>query len=140
MQNITLQTLFKTEQVAKNYGISQDTVKDHLKNHSDEIIENTHFIVCKNDRNRPLIKWTLRGIIKLGMFIRSPQAKNFRLWAEMELEKSINAELEKAHSARKKNLELVNKISELEAFKDKQDKHHQSQINGYKSQICYNTS
>ena len=74
MQDVTLNTLFTTTQVAKDYGITQDTVKDHLKNHSDELIKNIHFIICKNERNRPLIKWTLKGIVVLGFFIRSPQA------------------------------------------------------------------
>ena len=76
MQNITLNTLFTTEQVAKNYGISQNTIRDHLKNHSDEILENIHFVTHKNDRNRPIVKWTLKGIVVLGFFIRSKEAKN----------------------------------------------------------------
>ncbi|MCR8690585.1 MULTISPECIES: hypothetical protein [Campylobacter] len=135
MQTLTLQKLFTTAQVASNYGITQDTIRDHKKDHSDEIIENLHFIVDKNDKNRPLIKWTLRGIIKLGMFIRSPQAKAFRLWAEQELEKSINDELEKARLTRLKSIEQTNRIANLEAIQISQAKHHQSVVNGYKAQL-----
>ena len=136
MQTLTLQRLFTTAQVANNYGITQDTIRDHKKDHSDEIIENLHFIVDKNDKNRPLIKWTLRGIIKLGMFIRSPQAKAFRLWAEQELEKSINAELEKARLSRLKSIEQTNRIANLEAIAMSKENYHKSQINGYKAQLA----
>ncbi|QCD44940.1 hypothetical protein [Campylobacter mucosalis] len=70
------------------------------------------------------------------MFIRSKEAKNFRLWAEQELEKSINAELENARLTRERNLALTDKISNLEATAIQDKKHHQNQINGYKSQIA----
>lgn len=74
MQNITLNTLFTTEQVAKSYGISQDTIKKHKQEHFEELIENIHFVTHKNDRNRPIVKWTLKGIVVLGFFIRSKEA------------------------------------------------------------------
>ena len=89
MQNITLNTLFTTAQVAQNYGISQDTIRDHLKNHSDEILENIHFILKTNKFNNKVIKWTLKGIVVLGFFIRSSQAKKFRIWASELLEKEL---------------------------------------------------
>ncbi|MDL0089993.1 hypothetical protein [Campylobacter gastrosuis] len=127
---------FTTEYVAKRYGTSEANIKEHKREHSDEILENIHFIIESNRLNRPLIKWTLRGIIKLGMFIRSKEAKNFRLWAEQELEKSINAELENARLTRERNLALVNKISALEATAIQNKKHHTNQINGYKSQLA----
>ena len=76
MQNITLNTLFTTEQVAKNYGISQDTIRDHLKNRSDEILENIHFMLEFNRFNNKVVKWTLKGIVVLGFFICSKEAKN----------------------------------------------------------------
>ena len=66
---------FTSEYVAERYGVSEKTIRDHKREHADEIVEDIHFVVVKNDRNRPLIKWTLRGIIKLGMFIRSKEAK-----------------------------------------------------------------
>jgi hypothetical protein len=69
------------------------------------------------------------------MFIRSPQAKAFRLWAEQELEKSINAELEKARLTRLKTIEQTNRIASLEAIQISQTKHHQSVVNGYKAQL-----
>ena len=120
---------FTSEYVAQRYDVTLKTIQAHKIEHADELIENIHFIIQKNERNRPLIKWTLRGIIKLGMFIRSKEAKNFRLWAEMELEKTILGELESAKEARARNLTLADKVILLEA------KNHKNAVNGYRSQI-----
>ncbi|MGH1601596.1 hypothetical protein [Campylobacter majalis] len=135
MQDITTSTLFSTEQVAIRYGVAQSAIRKHLQRHADEIVENIHYLTELNSFGNETTKWTLRGIIKLGMFIRSPQAKNFRLWAEMELEKSINKELENARIARENNLRLVDKVSDLQATLINKANRHQRQINGYKSQI-----
>jgi hypothetical protein len=126
---------FTTEYVAERYGVSTTNIKVHKREHTDEIVEGIHFIVDKNDRNRPIIKWTLRGIIKLGMFIRSKEAKNFRLWAEMELEKTILGELESAKEARARNLTLADKVISLEAAAKLEVQNHKNAVNSYRSQI-----
>lgn len=126
---------FTSEYVAERYGVSEKTIRDHKREHADEIVEDIHFVVVKNDRNRPLIKWTLRGIIKLGMFIRSKEAKYFRLWAEQELEKTILSELTLAKETRQKNLSLVSKVADLNAVLIDNAKRHRREINGYKSQL-----
>lgn len=126
---------FTSEYVAERYGVSEKTIRDHKREHADEIVEDIHFVVVKNDRNRPLIKWTLRGIIKLGMFIRSKEAKYFRLWAEQELEKTILSELTLAKETRQKNLSLVSKVADLNAVLIDNAKRHKREISGYKSQI-----
>jgi len=126
---------FTTEYVAKRYDTTVNNIKEHKRLHTDEIVEGIHFIVAKNDRNRPVIKWTLRGIIKLGMFIRSKEAKNFRLWAEMELEKTILGELESAKEARARNLTLADKVISLEAAAKLEAQNHKNAVNGYRSQI-----
>lgn len=126
---------FTTEYVAERYGTSVTNIRDHKREHADEIVEDIHFVVVKNDRNRPLIKWTLRGIIKLGMFIRSKEAKYFRLWAEQELEKTILGELALAKETRQKNLSLVSQVSSLNALLIDNAKRHRREINGYKSQL-----
>ena len=126
---------FTSEYVAERYGVSEKTIRDHKREHADEIVEDIHFVVVKNDRNRPLIKWTLRGIIKLGMFIRSKEAKYFRLWAEQELEKTILSELAQAKETRQKNLSLVGQVSSLNALLIDNAKRHRREINGYKSQL-----
>ena len=125
---------FTTEYVAQRYGVSTDTIKDHKKRHADEIVEGIHFIYELADTKggrQEILKWTLRGIIKLGMFIRSEKAKGFRLWAEQELEKTILKQVQAFAEAREHNLRLVDEISDLKA----EQKHNQNVINGYKSQL-----
>jgi len=126
---------FTTDYVAKRYSTTVNNIKEHKRLHADEIVEDIHFVIVKNDRNRPLIKWTLRGIIKLGMFIRSKEAKYFRLWAEQELEKTILSELAQAKETRQKNLSLVGQVSSLNALLIDNAKRHRREINGYKSQL-----
>ncbi len=126
---------FTSEYVAQRYDVTLKIIQAHKIEHADELIENIHFIIQKNERNRPLIKWTLRGIIKLGMFIRSKEAKNFRLWAEMELEKTILGELESAKEARARNLTLADKVISLEAAAKLEAQNHKNAVNGYRSQI-----
>ena len=127
---------FTTEYVANRYGTSVTNIKDHKREHADEIVEGIHFVVVKNDRNRPVIKWTLRGIIKLGMFIRSNESKAFRIWAEQELEKIILKQAQEYAQTRARNLALADKVSSLQACAIKDAKDHQNQINGYKGQLA----
>ena len=127
---------FTTEYVANRYGTSVTNIKDHKREHADEIVEGIHFVVVKNDRNRPVIKWTLRGIIKLGMFIRSNESKAFRIWAERELEKIILKQAQEYAQTRARNLALADKVNSLQACAIKDAKDHQDQINGYKGQLA----
>ena len=126
---------FTTEYVADRYGTTTINVRAHKRLHADEIVENTHFITEQNKFGVNEIKWTLRGIIKLGMFIRSKEAKYFRLWAEQELEKTILSELAQAKETRQKNLSLVGQVSSLNALLIDNAKRHRREINGYKSQL-----
>ena len=105
---------FTAEYVAKHYGVSESTLRDHKRKHADEILENIHFVTSQNKFGTVEVKWTLRGIIKLGMFIRSKEAKNFRSWAEAELEKSIK----KLEDELKASRELGEKIKLLESSSD----------------------
>ena len=127
---------FTTEYVAERYGTSVTNIKDHKREHADEIVEVIHLVVVKNDRNRPVIKWTLRGIIKLGMFIRSNESKAFRIWAERELEKIILKQAQDYAETRARNLALADKVNSLEACAIKDAKRHGDQINGYLGQLA----
>lgn len=80
---------FTTADVAKGYGCAEATIRRHLQNHSDELIEGKHFnrvqilnAVETNGTVYEKLFWSPRGVIRLGMFIRSEQAKRFRNWAE----------------------------------------------------------
>ena len=126
---------FTSEYVAQRYGVSVSNIKEHKRKHPDEIVKGIHFITEQNKFGVNEIKWTLRGIIKLGMFIRSKEAKNFRLWAEMELEKTILGELESAKEARARNLTLADKVISLEAAVKLEVQNHKNAVNSYRSQI-----
>lgn len=134
---INFQT-FTTEYVAKRYGVDTSAITNHKRRHAEEIIDGVHFVyelVDTNGGKQEVLKWTLRGIIKLGMFIRSKEAKYFRLWAEQELEKTILSELAQAKETRQKNLSLVGQVSSLNALLIDNAKRHRREINGYKSQL-----
>ncbi|QCD52833.1 hypothetical protein [Campylobacter sp. RM16192] len=126
---------FTNEYVANRYGISEATIRSHKKLHADELVENIHFITETNKFGTNEIKWTLRGIIKLGMFIRSPQAKSFRLWAEQELEKSILAELKTAKETKERNLRLIDENNALNLELINKTKRHKREIATYKGKL-----
>lgn len=84
--------LMSTNETAKGFGVSGNTVRRHKMEHADELIEGKHFITsvqkmnsgCKsvdNLQNKQIL-WTKRGIVRLGFFIKSERAKMFRDWAE----------------------------------------------------------
>lgn len=79
--------LMSTEEVAKGYDCSINAIHSQKQRHTDEILENTHFLSLTQNAgvNRMAIKklfWTKRGVIRLGMFIKSQRAIKFRDWAE----------------------------------------------------------
>jgi hypothetical protein len=84
--------LMTTKEVASGYGISEYTLRRHKMEQSSELIDGKHFVTAVqilNGTERGVLKiphnttlWTKRGIVRLGFFIRSEQAKLFRNWAE----------------------------------------------------------
>ncbi len=77
--------LMSSEQVATGYGVSIITVRQHKKRQSSELIDGKHFVsgvtFCNSDPHNK-VYWTKRGIMRLGFFIKSKQARMFRDWAE----------------------------------------------------------
>ena len=102
--------LMTTNEVAKGYGVSGNTIRTHKLSHLKELIEGKHFImventkmngVGKNDSDRESATyrqtlWTKRGIVRLGFFIKSERAKLFRDWAE-DLVLFVAEQAEKTH-------------------------------------------
>lgn len=94
--------LITTNEAAKGFGVSGNTIRRHKLEHQDELVKGKHFIVvgnslmngashgvqkmnvdCKSDSSVfKTILWTKRGIVRLGFFIKSERAKMFRDWAE----------------------------------------------------------
>lgn len=79
-----------TEQVALGYGVSQENIRSHKLTKADELIEGKHWITVTSgvgntnagNLQRQQTFWTKRGIVRLGFFIRSKQARQFRDMAE----------------------------------------------------------
>lgn len=135
---LTNQSTFSTQYVATSYNITTTGIQKHLARHADELIENIHFFKTYEQTSggrQEVVKWTLKGIVVLGFFIRSKEAKNFRIWASNQLERELLKQAQDYKEARARNLELTDKVAALEACTIKDAKDHQDQINGYKSQI-----
>lgn len=82
--------LMSTNDVAKGYGISPDSVHSQKHYNADELKEGIHFVkglgISKTLQAKGIqphaIFWTKAGVVRLGFFIRSERAKMFRDWAE----------------------------------------------------------
>ncbi|EJF06521.1 prophage antirepressor [Thiovulum sp. ES] len=86
IENDNFEFLLSTKEVAKGYGVSIENIRSQKSNHKDELIEGKHFLsnyeVFDGKQKRKTTVWTKRGVIRLGFFIKSEQAKKFRDWAE----------------------------------------------------------
>lgn len=78
--NVLKSNEVSTKDVAKGYGVSIATIREHKKNHSDELLEGIHYVIIQSQRNTPKTMWTLDGIHMLGFFIKSERAKTFRIY------------------------------------------------------------
>ena len=74
--------LLSTKDVAEGYGLSVSAVNVAKHRNKDELEEGEHFITTLTDRNSGAkTMWTKAGVVMLGMFIKTPIAKEFRRWA-----------------------------------------------------------
>lgn len=79
--------LMSSHDVAQGYGISTSALRSSKNNHKDELIEGKHFISSVQNLDAGNLQqtrtfWTKKGIVRLGFFIKSQEAKMFRDWAE----------------------------------------------------------
>ncbi len=82
--------LMTTNEVANGYGVTNKAIRKHSTEHSDELVEGKHWVKGATISSSLSVKnlqphatlWTKRGIIRLGFFIKSKRAKQFRDWAE----------------------------------------------------------
>lgn len=89
LQNPNHEFLLPVKDVAKGYGVSSSIIRKHQGRHSDELIENKHYVkgwtisptLLKGVQPHAVF-WTKAGVIRLGFFIKSERAKLFRDWAE----------------------------------------------------------
>lgn len=72
------------EDVASGYGVTRNCIMNHLREHSDEFRPELEKGVSDTDTPGGSQTKTIlyrEGVIKLGFFVRSEQAKEFRKWA-----------------------------------------------------------
>jgi hypothetical protein len=79
-----------TKQVAEGYGISPITIRRHIMEYKEDLIEGKHYLkgvqimntLAGSNLQPHQTFWTKRGIVRLGFFIKSERARLFRDWAE----------------------------------------------------------
>jgi prophage antirepressor-like protein len=79
------QFLLSNNETAKGYGVADKSLLRTKDRHEDELIDTKHYIFKQIQTKGGLqdkLFWTKRGIVRLGFFIKSEQAKRFRDWAE----------------------------------------------------------
>jgi hypothetical protein len=69
--------LLTTEEVASGFGVRVDSVHRAKRNRSADLVTGKHFVHI-GER----LLWTKRGVIRLGYFMRSPRARQFRDFCE----------------------------------------------------------
>jgi hypothetical protein len=80
--------LLTTEQVAEGFGVSTEAIRSAKSRHSDEVVQDKHFLDVAICNARPgngaqsITLWTKRGVVRLGLFLRSERAKRFRDFCE----------------------------------------------------------
>ena len=77
--------LLSSKDVADGYGLSEVGLRSTKSRNADEFEEGKHWVLLQNATKlggRPPIMWTKRGVVRLGFFIKTPMAKEFRDWAE----------------------------------------------------------
>ncbi len=108
--------LLDTNDVAIGYGVNPNNIRANKKNNQDDFIEGKHFIFELNSKKQKKMLWTKKGVVRLGFFIKSENAKKFRDWAEDYIvnEKSSNSDLQKIlNQIEKQNQEIQNLKNQL---------------------------
>jgi phage antirepressor YoqD-like protein len=83
--NVEHDWLLSTKDVAEGYGLSSAGIRKTKERYSDELEEGKHWVVTDSHTLGGVQKttmWTKRGVVRLGFFIKTPMAKEFRDWAE----------------------------------------------------------
>lgn len=119
VENQKHEFLLSNKEVAFGYGLKPHTLTTHKNEHKDELIEGKHWIRLETQTaggKQRLIHWTKKGIVRLGFFIKSKQAKKFRDWAEDYIVNPRKNSSIKAANTRYKNKQISMK-SELETLR-----------------------
>lgn len=90
LPNLDYEFLMTSREVERGYDVTVHSLRMTRLRNSDELTEGKHYVLGKGVTVcYPSIKaqphqvfWTKRGIVRLGFFVKSKQAKLFRDWAE----------------------------------------------------------
>lgn len=85
LPNPTHQFLMTSKEAAIGYGCTEYAIRHIKSSHSSELIEGKHFLTAvriSHSEPNNKVYWTKRGVVRLGFFIKSKNAKLFRDWAE----------------------------------------------------------
>lgn len=80
--------LMTSKEVAIGYGASEYALRKVKLRNEEDLIEGKHFVmggtICPSHPNiHPnQVFWTKRGVVRMGMFVKTPRARMFRDWAE----------------------------------------------------------
>ena len=99
LPDVSHEFLMTTQDVARGYGLSPNTLRSHVSQNKEELVEGKHFMKAVQILNtlpkgaQPhQTMWTKRGIVRLGFFIKTGRAKMFRDWAEDLVIERLNAQ------------------------------------------------
>ncbi len=114
--------LLETGLVAEGYGITPSALRMHKQRNADDLIEGKHFLRVTNSdaqnygiilppKVREATFWTKKGVVRLGFFIRSEKARQFRDWSEDVIVQALERPIEKgARVSQNYPLELFEKV------------------------------
>ncbi len=81
--------LLDTSLVAQGYGVTDAVVRKHKERHAAELKEGKHWVSetkshtsLSGTYETKSVFWTKKGVVRLGFFIKSGKAAQFRDWAE----------------------------------------------------------
>jgi hypothetical protein len=121
-ESSTHEWLLETTLVADGYGVTPQAVRNHKSRRADELIKGKHYVsVTKGDGVDTF--WTKKGVVRLGFFIKSKQAKKFRDWAEdlivnkkpLTQSEIILAQAQNLVAIERKQTEIDGRVQVLEA-------------------------
>lgn len=87
--------------VAEGYGITESALRKQKSRNAEDLIEGKHWVgqnvpTSSGVQNKTF--WTKKGVIRLGFFVKSEKAKQFRDWAEDLILKVLDRPVDKMES------------------------------------------
>jgi len=123
--------LLTNKEVALGYGTSLKALTLTKSRNETELIEGKHWLrleVQTNGGKQKVIHWTKKGIVRLGFFIKSKNAKEFRDWAEDYIVNTPTKPQQPTHqkdpyiyNLERENVELKRAINRLTYNQEKQE-------------------